>query len=631
MDSSRDLTMQVKMNGKCFPDIERLARGEAADETQILAILDFIDARYDCADFRLVCVLRSLYAYADLISAPTLAAMKASVLGFKYWMDEPGEDSMCFWSENHQLLFAACEYLAGQLYPDEVFTNDGKSGAAHREHAKAALDRWLGRRWRFGFIEWHSNTYYEEDVAPLSLLVDFCADSGLARKAVILLDLLMLDLALHSFEGFFCATSGRCYEAQKKEPRSQDVGDIIAKAFGLDRALGAAGPDGPAGPDGRAGYDYSRLSAEFVLNRGYRLPEVIRAIALQKGDLEIKASMGLDLAEIGAQFPDRKDRADRGMFLWAMEAFTNAESVELTLDIFRSWGLKTNDFLRDLAVLDRPLVRAFHLLPLAVRALNPATQGIAIQRANTYTWKTPRYMLSTAQAYHPGEFGDQQHIWQATLEGGLSVFTTHPGGAFFEDNARNFSPDAWVGNGINPHSVQHRNLGLSLYDLRVRRGFMESPRLLFTHAFFPFARFDEVIEAGERLWLGKRGGAYIALFSLRPMVRRGEDELVQEGRVTAWAVMLGDSEREGSFEDFARAARAASLRLVGAFLRFEAGSLLELRFGGAFSVDGAVVDTEYPRLETAFVRLPRYADAMDLGFGGSRLRLDFGAGRRECV
>ena len=96
----------------CFPDIIKLHHGEPADESQIVVLLDYIDARHDCADFRLVSILRSLYCYHALLSPQITAAMKRTVLGFKYWMDEPGHDSMCYWSENHQLLFAACEYLA---------------------------------------------------------------------------------------------------------------------------------------------------------------------------------------------------------------------------------------------------------------------------------------------------------------------------------------------------------------------------------------------------------------------------------------------------------------------------------------------------------------------------------------
>jgi len=90
------------------------------------------------------------------------------------------------------------------------------TGDEHRQKGEKALLRWLERRFQFGFSEWHSNTYYEEDVAALSLLIDCAREEAIAKGATILLDLIMLDLALHNFQGFFCAASGRCYEAQKR-------------------------------------------------------------------------------------------------------------------------------------------------------------------------------------------------------------------------------------------------------------------------------------------------------------------------------------------------------------------------------------------------------------------------------
>ena len=75
-----------------------------------------------------------------LIGTAGIRARQA-ILNFKYWMDEPGHDSMCYWSENHQILFAACEYLAGQLYPNEIFSNDGRKGKEKQERARIRIER----------------------------------------------------------------------------------------------------------------------------------------------------------------------------------------------------------------------------------------------------------------------------------------------------------------------------------------------------------------------------------------------------------------------------------------------------------------------------------------------------------
>ncbi|MDX9807939.1 MAG: hypothetical protein RBS87_05185, partial [Acholeplasma sp.] len=259
-----DIPMSIKMTHKTFPEIKELHAGNRIDESGILDILSYIDHRYDCADFRLICILRSLYQYQTLISKETLNQMKKTVLGFKYHMADPGFDGMCFWSENHQLIFSACEYLAGSLYPNEVFTNTKVLGSFHKDRGYQHLMYWFKTRFELGFVEFHSNTYYEEDVAPLSLLIEFGRDETITKQATILMDLLMLDFALLHHKGYFSAASGRCYDKQKMDPNQQDVLDIIHKAFDLDPVQT---------------YDYTRLSADFILNSVYQVPQVIKGIA----------------------------------------------------------------------------------------------------------------------------------------------------------------------------------------------------------------------------------------------------------------------------------------------------------------------------------------------------------------
>ena len=46
------------------------------------------------------------------------------------------------------------------------------------------------------------------------------------------MDLVLFDMAVNNYQGYFVATSGRCYEEQKR-PNRQDVLDIMKKAFGI--------------------------------------------------------------------------------------------------------------------------------------------------------------------------------------------------------------------------------------------------------------------------------------------------------------------------------------------------------------------------------------------------------------
>ncbi|MDR2686445.1 MAG: hypothetical protein LBB75_01735, partial [Oscillospiraceae bacterium] len=72
-----------------------------------------IGGRFDCSDFRMQSLLRLQYSHIGAIRAASPGGadrLERIFLNAKYWMTEPGEDSMCYWSENHQILFAVAEY-----------------------------------------------------------------------------------------------------------------------------------------------------------------------------------------------------------------------------------------------------------------------------------------------------------------------------------------------------------------------------------------------------------------------------------------------------------------------------------------------------------------------------------------
>jgi hypothetical protein len=600
-----------------FPGIAELGRGEPVDEKPLYVICDFVDQRPDCADFRMVGILRLLFDYQDRLSTPAIKRLEQTVLNFKYWIDEPGTDSMCYWSENHQLLFAAAEYLAGKLYGDAVFTNSGLTGEAHRLKAEKRLNLWFEARLKFGFVEWHSNTYYLEDIAPLSLLADCAGDSAMIRRAEMTLDLIFLDMALHNYRGFFCASSGRCYEAAKKNPRRQSVDEALERAFGFGNVKE---------------YNYSRISADFLVNRRYTVPGVLREIAHYPGPLETRCGMGLEIKETDAVFKDDYD--NKGLYLWSMESLTEPETIAQTMEMFNRWDLKNNSFMKGLSCLNHPLLRRSGLLPLLVKILNPVTRGMGIRRVNTYTLRRADYLLSTAQAYRPGGFGDQQHIWQATVGGGVTVFTTHPGNSRGGAPAGNQTPGYWVGSGILPHAVQHKNVLLCLYDLRVRRGFLEGKRRPFTHAWFPEGQFDEaVIE--DRLAAGRAGNGYIALISTGLLEKGEENELIQRGKLSAWAALLGSAGENGGFQSFLKQARAARLSLkkgirppMDTLTLTALGHRYVLRFGADFQVDGSLQNMDYPLLDCQFVHAERGSGLIEVRCGGSFLTINLKTGER---
>ena len=156
--------------------------------------------------------------------------MKGLILAFKYWYDEPQPagivDERWYWSENHQILFHTIEYLAGQAFPDETFTNDGTTGRDHMAHAQPLIERWVEQRARYGFSEWYSNVYYQEDLEATVALAEFSDDEALATRGAIASDLVLYDMASHTFDGAFGATHGRTYKKDKMTALDEDTWDV---------------------------------------------------------------------------------------------------------------------------------------------------------------------------------------------------------------------------------------------------------------------------------------------------------------------------------------------------------------------------------------------------------------------
>lgn len=72
--------------------------------------------------------------------------MRDALLACKYALDEPCESQTEMWAENDQILGYCFDYLAGQLSPNEKFTNDGRTGAKHRNKAPELVLHWIDYR-----------------------------------------------------------------------------------------------------------------------------------------------------------------------------------------------------------------------------------------------------------------------------------------------------------------------------------------------------------------------------------------------------------------------------------------------------------------------------------------------------
>lgn len=200
--SGRDGVMNV---------LARHSLGQRSDtDTSIIEeACDWIDERPDCADFPLSALLR-LYAGTTL-TGDERDRIKRTAIGFRYWQDEPGNDALCFDSENHSLLFHGCQMIAGDLFPEETFTNCCRSGSEHAVIGRERIADWLDKKEAEGFHEFLSSTYIPLTVGALLNVVDFSRDAETSRRSASLIDRLYTVIAEHAFDGITVGPQGRVY------------------------------------------------------------------------------------------------------------------------------------------------------------------------------------------------------------------------------------------------------------------------------------------------------------------------------------------------------------------------------------------------------------------------------------
>lgn len=214
-----------------------LGQDDCIDEDAICWTCDYVTARSDCADFVIQGLLRLLCWEREQqrLSPDIVARMKDTILGFKYWVDEPGDTVMFMGSENHRLLFHVAEWLAGWLFPLDEFSNSHQNGLFHYQKAYVYITEWLRQRGRFGFDEWHSNSYFPVCIAPLLNVYDFATHEGqqkLKQATSAVLDEMFFTLAADSFEGIWGTTHGRSYGVYIKHPELEGMSALCWLLFG---------------------------------------------------------------------------------------------------------------------------------------------------------------------------------------------------------------------------------------------------------------------------------------------------------------------------------------------------------------------------------------------------------------
>ena len=659
---------------------EMLYQSETLDDTyfenvalisaNLEGAIERIDIREDCADFTACGLIRFYLENKHRLAEENKKEIKKCLTGFKYWMDQYDgrQDSMCFWSENHQILFAVTEYLAGCEWPDATFA-DGKCGSEHTAMAKERIEAWMYQRYYYGFNEYYSNNYYPEDIAPMANFIQFAKseDSDMVARMKIIMDVIWIDIATQSYkyvdaEGTtqyaFVSASGRMYMDNKS---SDDTGNRLRPYINL--VLGN-------------GEDYKTNSNRFFVcfrrmyeatlggEPIYQVPAVIKEIFDDTTERQVvKSSNGITIAEL------EKDgfigqEVDQIMMQTGMEAFSNPEVIDNSITYLRKNKLFNNEFLNNFKLVNLWPLTLTGSLGFASSKLNPSTNGKAIQRGNVYTYQTPYYSMSTAQEHFAGDYADQHQINVSTLGSDLSIYTAQP--------MRNSSRGQyWVGYGRLPYSVQDENVNISIYTIPDKKGMLEPHIVTYTHAYFPVGLFDEVnLDYMDQGYVfGRKGDTYIMLKAMSDgsatlafkndmpgvsaddiasdmsKIKESVCELIEAsgdlrydlildgGSTHAWVTQLGSVEENGSFADFIISTMANGCSFSDMSVRYEtSGKAFDVKYDEYFKINGQLIDTNYARYENDYVlggRIERGADVMEFSFGGYSLTLDFKAGTRK--
>ena len=171
-----------------------------------------IERHDDCADFSLAPLTLLMTRYRNLLTPEKAERIREMVLNFRYWIDEPGNDVMWYFSENHAFLFHVSQYLWGCIFGKETFTVSGRAGAEQSEIGKKRVLAWFDNFFAYGYAEWNSATYIPIDLIGFFSLYLNAPDEDIRQKAKRALDFTMQVIGFNSFEGVMNTTYGRIYE-----------------------------------------------------------------------------------------------------------------------------------------------------------------------------------------------------------------------------------------------------------------------------------------------------------------------------------------------------------------------------------------------------------------------------------
>ena len=165
--------------------------------------------------------------------------------------------------ESGQIIAYTNQILAGQRYPEQVFSSNGKTGQWLRENGEKLALAWLHQRAAQGFADWDSPTSFAEICVALSHLADLAESETVMEMAVVLMDKLFTTLAFNSFQGVFGSTHARATASEIK-------GGLLEPTSSISRLMWGTGIFN----------HHIAAPVSLACTENYELPSIIVNIAL---------------------------------------------------------------------------------------------------------------------------------------------------------------------------------------------------------------------------------------------------------------------------------------------------------------------------------------------------------------
>lgn len=497
------------------------------------------------ADFDIVKLVRILNftdKHDDLI-LPVLADID-------YWLTR-GEVSKVYWSENHLIMWMGSEWLLHEKYDWPTSDN-----------LRQRLVHFLELKNQYGYYEFFSPTYIGYTFSGLINLADFAEDPEIKDLATRAVKRLLNDALLAT------TTHGTLYAASGRGPANKyAVSDSGAYGANHVRLLSLLTGFGEV-------LDSASAASAFLATTSTDLSDVVEAYQTEV-NTEFRYGHSIhDSFSINSPL----SREDRVMFQWSQGGYFHPSFAADTTWLIDHYDLDYHEYFEFFGGIPGLVP---WLSETAAEIGATFSRGSVLSGNTVDIYKNRGVSLTSVDNFYGGYYGYQVMPWAAATES-LSVFTVSG-----EVNEGLLNNNGTSNNTHMPFVRQQDNVALIMYwpnteiNIADTFGFGDISTDVALH--WP-EEMDETRFNGNWI-IGRKGDAYVSV--LRECTGTINSIYACSGKNgrQMWAVVVGNKDTHGSFDDFTAMIGQASYRQSYTW----DWSKWDIKFYGRVTVDGTTI------------------------------------------